>query len=374
MGRARNRSPDDQPRPGVTRRAVLSELSCRNSEDFRLPAYRAACGGGGLVFDQPATEADQDRRPRCAPRPRHHLPTGRGGRHRPDGARHPRSHPPIANASAMRMTAIHAQLERERQDRSVRCAEKHHRRARTQRLGGLIGPVPAARHTAGVAQGGKCLSNGRIQAIFASDRMPLGEFRLEQKILGIAKVIFVSAASLIASSSACYSEGPYVNQPMRFSSGCDGNSLESCWILAEGVITSGTANRFREYIDGVESTYVILSSPGGVLSEGVRLGRVIREAGLITMIEGQCLSACAYAFLGGSLRSFLSQTSSLRNNILGFHQFSSDLQLSEVQSQQIVAEVLAYVLEMGVDARVFISASRTAPSDFFMSTMSQLEI
>ncbi len=34
----------------------------------------------------------------------------------------------------MRMTAIHAQTERKRQDRSVRCAEKHQRRARTRRL------------------------------------------------------------------------------------------------------------------------------------------------------------------------------------------------------------------------------------------------
>jgi hypothetical protein len=34
----------------------------------------------------------------------------------------------------MRMTAIHAQTEQKRQDRSVRCAEKHRPRANTQRL------------------------------------------------------------------------------------------------------------------------------------------------------------------------------------------------------------------------------------------------
>ena len=40
-----------------------------------------------MVADQPATQADQDRCPRRPSRPRHHLPTGRGGRHRPDGTR-----------------------------------------------------------------------------------------------------------------------------------------------------------------------------------------------------------------------------------------------------------------------------------------------
>jgi len=69
---------------------------------------------------------------------------GRGGRHRPDGARHTRRHPPIASACAMRMTGIEAQTERKRQDRSARCAENHHHRSTTRRLRGLIHPAPEA--------------------------------------------------------------------------------------------------------------------------------------------------------------------------------------------------------------------------------------
>lgn len=60
----------------------------------------------------------------------------------------PRLYPPIAGANVMRMTAIQAQTERTRQDRSAGCAEKHYRRDRTRRLRGLIRPVPAARPTA----------------------------------------------------------------------------------------------------------------------------------------------------------------------------------------------------------------------------------
>ena len=96
-----------------------------------LPAlHRTARGHGGLVIDEPASQADQDRSACRAPRPRDYLPAGQGGRHRPDGARHPRHHPPIASPTTMRMTAIQAQAERKRQDKSVHCAEKHRRRAR----------------------------------------------------------------------------------------------------------------------------------------------------------------------------------------------------------------------------------------------------
>jgi hypothetical protein len=70
----------------------------------------------------------------------------------------------------MRMTAIHAQTERKRQDRSVRCAEKHRRRARTRRLRGLIRPVPAACATEDTGWGEKCLSSG--QKISRSSRQP----------------------------------------------------------------------------------------------------------------------------------------------------------------------------------------------------------
>ena len=82
---------------------------------------------------------------------------------------------PMVRATAMRMIAIHAQTERKRQDRSARCAEKHRRRARKQRLRGLIRPVSAACATAGAAQGGKRLSSGRFLPIFMSDGIPLGE-------------------------------------------------------------------------------------------------------------------------------------------------------------------------------------------------------
>ncbi len=133
-----------------------------------------------MVADQPATQVDQDRCPRRPSRPRHHLPAGRGGRHRPDGARHPRRHPPIASATAMRVTAIGAKTQRKRLDRSAHRAEKRRCRVRMLRVHSMIRRAPSVWATTDTAQGEKCLVNRQNQAILMTDGSPLGECRLRQ--------------------------------------------------------------------------------------------------------------------------------------------------------------------------------------------------
>lgn len=125
--------------------------------------YPIARGQGRLVCDLPVFQADQDRRPCCAPRPRHHLPTRRGGGHGPDGARHPCRDPATASATAMRVTAIPAQTERNRQDRSVRRAEKQGRRAGMTRVHNLIRPTSGVSATADTARGKKTCFAGNIR-------------------------------------------------------------------------------------------------------------------------------------------------------------------------------------------------------------------
>ncbi len=77
----------------------------------------------------------------------------------------------------MRVTAFHAQTERKRQDRSARCAEKHHRRARTRWLQRRICPVPRACAPADTARGQKLLASEQTQAILTSDGGPLSRHR-----------------------------------------------------------------------------------------------------------------------------------------------------------------------------------------------------
>ena len=76
------------------------------------------------------------------------------------------------------MTAIEAETERNRLNRSARCAEKHPRRARTRQLRGLIPTVPAARPTAEAAQGGTML----VQ------RLDSGDIHLSHNALGECRI------------------------------------------------------------------------------------------------------------------------------------------------------------------------------------------
>ena len=112
-----------------------------------------------------------------SPRPRHHLPTGRGGRHRPDGTRHPHRHPPIASATAMRVTAIRAKTQRKKLDRSAHRAEKRRCPARMLRVHRMIRRATSVWATTDTAQGEKCLFNRQNQAMFTSDGRRLGEYQ-----------------------------------------------------------------------------------------------------------------------------------------------------------------------------------------------------
>ena len=100
QGRQIRLSLDAAVMPEVPRKRGAASTARAGLQSSHIPAlHRTARGHGRLVAHQTAIEADQDRRTRRSSRPRHHLSTGRGGRHRPDGPRHPRRHSPSASAS-----------------------------------------------------------------------------------------------------------------------------------------------------------------------------------------------------------------------------------------------------------------------------------
>ena len=82
----------------------------------------------------------------------------------------------------MRVTAFHAQTERKRQDRSARCAEKHHRRARPRWLQRRICPVPRACAPADTARGQKLLASEQTQASTSTADHLVGIARARLKI------------------------------------------------------------------------------------------------------------------------------------------------------------------------------------------------
>lgn len=89
-------------------------------------------------------------------------------------------------------------------------------------------------------------------------------------------------------------------------------AVESPRLRLTGMIESGDAERLRELLDklrelapqrpGMPLATIELSSVGGDLSEGVRIGELLKNYRVVAVVRKQdlCLSACALALLGGN--------------------------------------------------------------------------
>ncbi|HEX6860820.1 MAG TPA: hypothetical protein VF138_11555 [Caulobacteraceae bacterium] len=144
-------------------------------------------------------------------------------------------------------------------------------------------------------------------------------------------------------------------------------------ILATGEIEKGSAEAFTQFARANHirrGARVIFDSPGGVLLEGLRLGRAIRDAGLVTSVGrfedgefiagGQCVSACAYAFLGGVQRRVLG------DGRLGVHQFAAAIDsqgLTASDAQTLMGLIAIYLDRMVGKTSVLTLAAATPPAD-----------
>ena len=95
-------------------------------------------------------------------------------------------------------------------------------------------------------------------------------------------------------------------------------------------------------LPGKKYTAIYFNSLGGKFVEGLEIGKFLRRAGIRTVIEanGGCLSACAFAFLGGY--DFYSKTpwrTKSASSQLGFHSYFMALDRDVYQKDE-VAELL----------------------------------
>jgi hypothetical protein len=93
-----------------------------------------------------------------------------------------------------------------------------------------------------------------------------------------------------------------------------------CVIALQGVITGETSRKFDDVIGstkrfGCESPWLLLESPGGLLSDGIELGREVHDRNFKTVTRYECASACALIFLAGSERILVGSRAKI-----GFHQ------------------------------------------------------
>ena len=142
----------------------------------------------------------------------------------------------------------------------------------------------------------------------------------------------------------------------------DGASSANWSIFLDGLIDEGAAERLRDELErrDIASARVYLNSPGGILQQGMALGRIIRQRGFSTyvgrtresagdVLPGGCSSACVFAFIGGVYRFAPPQSR------IGVHRFSSmasgDADPDTVQ--MVSAAIVRYIREMGVDVDLF---------------------
>jgi len=170
------------------------------------------------------------------------------------------------------------------------------------------------------------------------------------------------------------------SEPMDFTlhQPCESGACEQ-YLLARGAVDPDTPGRFREAWQFLrarqEFPRIYFHSPGGNLQAALELGRLIRAAGLDTRVGGPylegngigqpprvlvrqaaCVSACAYAFLGGVSRSLG------ENALFGLHQFfAKDGDIGDSPTQIMMAMLGSYLDEMGVDRRFLDFAATTVP-------------
>lgn len=163
-------------------------------------------------------------------------------------------------------------------------------------------------------------------------------------------------------------------------------------VYFKGPIVLGDAMKLKEYVKALpkkNATAIYLNSTGGVVSEAVSIGYFFRAQGIRTVIEGaggQCLSACAFAFLGGfdesTQRPWRTKSSSSK---LAFHAPFPKLKKASYSAEEVsgllgngnnaASELVTYFGEVHADYSLLRYAFRMRPSQFYeVSNDQALEI
>ncbi len=161
-----------------------------------------------------------------------------------------------------------------------------------------------------------------------------------------------------------------MGDPMQFYKGTDGD------YSAVGTITNGTAERLQDFVDENEKQIgrLFLHSPGGSVADALAMSRIIREAGISTVVPANayCASSCPLVLAGGLYRN------SGADAWVGVHQVYSTgdaigtLQRGMAEAQTISAVCQNHLEDMGVDPKLWVYAMQTPPANLFILTEKQI--
>jgi hypothetical protein len=157
-----------------------------------------------------------------------------------------------------------------------------------------------------------------------------------------------------------------LRQPLEIKLGSGGE------LTVTGTIMPGSAASFAEavasYAEYVKT--VALDSPGGSVLDALEMGRLIREKGFATSVAAGslCASSCPLVFAGGEERLATARSAIAVHQIYAATPSDSTLasRLAAAGSamsdaQTMTAEISRYLIDMGVDAEVWLRALETPP-------------
>jgi hypothetical protein len=139
-------------------------------------------------------------------------------------------------------------------------------------------------------------------------------------------------------------------------------------LMVGGTIGPAAASLFRNRLDEAglaAGDLVLLSSPGGDLSQAVIMGEIIRSRGLATAVgtadasgrvkPAYCASACVLVYAGGKPRF------GVLGSALGVHRFVTTKATNDpvADTQRVAGAVLGYMTKMGVASSVVEAMSET---------------
>ena len=138
-------------------------------------------------------------------------------------------------------------------------------------------------------------------------------------------------------------------------------------LMATGMITPGTGETFKAEVEkrGGYIKTVVLNSTGGSVQDAIAMGRLIRQKKFSTAVENgnYCASSCPLVFAGGVERRAGEKAA------IGVHQVFSPTDNPAAnnmdQAQRISADCQKYLVEMGVDPRLWIHAMETPRGELY---------
>lgn len=137
-------------------------------------------------------------------------------------------------------------------------------------------------------------------------------------------------------------------------------------VIVSGEILPGDGERFANQVERLDHAIVALTSPGGSVLSGLRMGQLIRDRGFFTLVPGRsvCASSCGLVWLAGK-RRFMEPDARI-----GFHAAYIVRRGRAQESGAGNALIGAYLSRLGLTDRAILYVAQAAPDDMTWLTPS----